>query len=230
MRTFSLLLCLLCLGAGLRAQQGLKIGLRFSPIFASASITDENGNDIVDNVSTKPGISYGLMANYGLTDNYGFHSGIHIVQKGFKRTENVTLPDTAGTLSNAVQNVRLTTVEIPLALKGRSPEVGRGFFINGLFGASVDITAGYKNEYSVYNPVTKQAVAESGTTKNSRLVNPLALSFIFGLGGEYEMNIGTLNAGFFYHRGLTNVNNRSEFGNNESIRVNYLSLDLGYYF
>ncbi|RMG75153.1 MAG: hypothetical protein D6722_01435 [Bacteroidetes bacterium] len=218
------------LTSGLYAQQGLKIGLRFSPIFASASITDQDGNDIVENISTKVGISYGLMANYGITDNYGFHSGIHIVQKGFKRTEDVVLPDNGGTLSNAVQDVRLTTVEIPLALKGRSPEIGRGFFINGLFGGSIDITAGYRNQYSVYNPVTKQAVAESGTTKNSKLANPVALSFIFGLGGEYEMNIGTLNAGFFYHRGLTNVNNRSQFGNEESIRVNYLSLDLGYYF
>ncbi|GAB4419809.1 MAG: hypothetical protein OHK0039_32610 [Bacteroidia bacterium] len=230
MQRISLFIVALCIATGMQAQEGLKIGLRLSPIVSSASITNENGNDVPAELSSKLGITYGLMMDYGFTDKIGLHTGIHIVNKGFKRSETITLLDSGGVIENATQNVSMTTVEIPLALKGRSPEVTDGLYINGLFGLSVDISAGYKNEYDRYNPVTRLA-SGPGTTKNTKLINPLNFSFIFGLGAEYEIDrVGTFNGGIFYHRGLTNMNNRSQFGNQESIRVSYLSLDLGYFF
>ncbi len=209
------------------AQEGVKIGLTFTPIISFASVTDSDNNDIPGlETSSKLSFAYGLMFNYGFTENYAFHSGIHIVRKGFKRNQTVdNLP--------VSQDVFFTSLEVPIALKLRSNEVGNGVFIKGLFGISTDIQLGYRNEYTGSNPVTGEP-AQSGTTRTSNLANPLALSFIFGPGAEIVLDrIGTVNVGVIYHRGLTNLNNKSKFtgpGSEESIKVSYFSLDLGYYF
>jgi len=206
------------------AQQGFSIGLRFSPIFSFASITDENGNTPAGlETSTVVGLSYGLNTHYGITDNYGIKSGVHIVNKGFKREEMID-----GVM--AVQDVNVTTVEIPLALKGRSNELGNGLFINGQFGLSADIRAGYKNEFSGVNPFPG-GTGDSGTSKNTQFINPVTFTFIFGVGGEKVIDrVGTINFGIIYHQGLTNLNNRDNFMNDEIIKISYLSLDLGYFF
>ncbi|MEM6801795.1 MAG: outer membrane beta-barrel protein [Bacteroidota bacterium] len=222
-RTLLLLLILGCYGSSI-AQQGFSIGLRFSPIFSFASITDDDGNTPVGlETSSKVGLSYGLNLHYGITDNYGFKSGVHIVNKGFKREQMIDAV-------MAVQDIRMTTVEIPLALKGRSNEVGNGLFINGQFGISADFRAGYRNEFSGVNPIPG-GTGDSGTSKNTKFLNPLAFTFIFGVGGEKVIDrVGTINFGIIYHQGLTNVNNKDNFMNNENIKIRYISLDLGYFF
>ncbi|MEO1449475.1 MAG: outer membrane beta-barrel protein [Bacteroidota bacterium] len=233
MRHFSILICLICFTLGLQAQEGLKIGLRVSPVFSFGSVVDQEGNDISDDISSNAGISYGLNLKYGLTDNYGLLSGVHIVRKGLDRTGMVAT-DSAGSVT-AAQDLTVTTVEIPLALRGRSKEIGSGFFITGLFGISLDITAGYKNEFSGLNPKDDVRV-ETGTKKNTELVNPVSASFIFGAGVEWDNpTIGVMEFGLTYHRGLINLNKRSAFdaaarGANESVFLSYLSIDVGYYF
>lgn len=222
-KVFTVLLILTATAPLLKAQEGLKIGLRFSPLVAFTSITDETGNEIAGNtVSNKLGFSYGLAATYGFTDNYGIYSGVHIVRKGFERT------DVRDSLS-FTQDVVATTVEIPLALRGRSNEIGNGIYLSGLFGVSLDVRAGYTNEYTGGNPVT--LTAGNGTTKNSALINPITASFLFGVGADWFVDrVGTFNFGLIFHRGLLNLNNQSNFGNEEVITVSYLSLDVAYMF
>lgn len=222
-KVFTVLLILSATAPLLKAQEGLKIGLRFSPLVAFTSITDETGNNIAGNtVSSKIGFSYGLAATYGFTDNYGIYSGVHIVRKGFKRT------DVRDSVS-FTQDVAATTVEIPLALRGRSNEIGNGIYLSGLFGVSLDVRAGYTNEFTGANPVTM--VAGNGTTKNSSLINPITASFLFGAGADWFVDrVGTFNFGIIFHRGLLNLNNQSNFGNEEVINVSYLSLDVAYMF
>lgn len=214
--------------SNLFAQQGVKIGLRFSPIVSFANITDSSNNRVSDDVGTRVGLSYGLMVNYGLTDNFGIQSGIHIVSKGYNRSGVANL-DTSGTV-NFSQKVSMTTVEIPIALRGRSPEIGNGIFITGVFGISADISAGYKNEFEGIDPITGAASAEGGTKSGSEFLTPVNLTFIFGPGVELEYDWGLINAGVIYHQGLSNMNNRSNIGNQETIRMNYVSLDLAYFF
>ncbi|MEM7659255.1 MAG: outer membrane beta-barrel protein, partial [Bacteroidota bacterium] len=221
-KTFLLFVLIGSLAGSVFAQQGVKIGLRFSPIVSFATITDSSNNTVSDDMGSRVGLSYGLMLNYGLTDNLGFQSGVHIVTKGFNRSAQVdSVPTT--------QDVRITTVEIPVALRGRSPEIGNGLFITGLFGVSLDVSAGYRNQYTGLDPVTKER-QESGTKSGANLVTPVNLSFIFGAGVDIEQDWGTVHTGLSFHRGLTNMNNRSNFGNQESIRVSYVALDLGYFF
>lgn len=223
-RIFILILALGTYAASF-AQQGFSIGLRFSPIFSFASITDDEGNTPTGlETSTKLGLSYGLNMHYGITDNYGFKSGVHIVRKGFKREQNLS-----GVA--AIQDVTVTAVEIPIALKGRSNEIGSGLFINGQFGLSADIRAGYKNEFSGINPIPGSTAGDTGVSKNTKFINPVAFTFIFGIGGEKVIDrVGTMNFGIIYHQGLTNVNNKENFGNMENIKIRYVSLDLGYFF
>jgi len=219
----------LCLGAF--AQEGLKIGLRFSPIISNGQIVDANGNTVADDVTAKVGISYGLMANYGFTENYGIHSGVHIVTKGFNRAGGVIV-DSA--IQNIEENVSITTVEIPLGLKLRTGEISNGLHINGLFGLALEITASNRNRWTGVNPFTYETGA-SGTFQN-RFVTPINLGFIFGAGGEYEINkVGIINFGLVYHRGITNMNRQNIYAENtrgftETYRVSYYSLELGYYF
>lgn len=223
-RTFILILALSAYFSS-TAQQGFSIGLRFSPIFSFASITDDVGNTPAGlETSGKLGLSYGLNLHYGITDNYGFKSGVHIVRKGFKREQMIDAV-------MAVQDINVTTVEIPLSLKGRSNELGNGLFINGQFGLSADFRAGYKNDYSGINPIPGSTGGDAGTSKNTKLINPLAFTFIFGIGGEKVIDrVGTMNFGIIYHQGLTNINNKDNFMNNENIKIRYISLDLGYFF
>jgi hypothetical protein len=210
------------------AQEGVTIGPHFGLIFSSASITDVDGNDLDADLTTKVGFGYGINFNYGFSDNYGIHSGLHIVRKGYQRSE-VLLIDSLNV--NASQDVAISLVEIPVALRGRSNEIGNGIYITGIFGGSLDITTGYKNTFTGYDPVLKVLDANGGTTKNTRLVTPVNLTFKFGLGVEQELdNIGTFAAGVSYHQGLTNLNSRKNFGNQENLRISYLSIDLGYYF
>lgn len=234
MRHFSILFCLLCFTLSASAQEGFSLGLRLSPVFSFGSVVDEEGNDINETTSSSAGISYGINVKYGLTDNYGILSGVHIVRKGFSRTGTVTT-DTSGTGTNASQDLNVTTVEIPLALRGRSKEIGNGFYITGLFGISADITAGYRNEFTGLNP-KDDTETETATRKNTELVNPVTASFIFGAGLEWDNpTVGVMEFGLTFHRGLLNFNKRNAFdaaarGATESIFINYLSLDLGYYF
>ncbi|MDP5172550.1 MAG: PorT family protein [Bacteroidia bacterium] len=224
MKKFTILLILALAAAPLlKAQEGVKIGLRFAPIVAFTSITNEAGNDLPGTtVSSRLGYSYGLMATYGFTDNYGIYTGVHIVNKGFSRTD-------VGDSLTSTQKVTATTVEIPIALRGRSNEIGNGIYINGLFGISLDVKAAYKNEFTGSNPVTGEL--GNGTTKDLALINPLTASFLFGAGADWYVDrVGTFNFGLIFHQGLVNLNSQKNFNNLEVIKVSYLSLDLAYLF
>ncbi len=207
----------------LQAQEGVKIGLRFSPLVSFTSITDENGNIIPGTtVAGKAGFSYGLHGTYGFGPNYGLYSGVHIVRKGFSRTDNLD------TLS-IEQNITATTVEIPIALRGRSNEIGNGVYLNGLFGVSLDVRAGYRNTYTGANPVSFER--GDGEIRNSSLINPITASFLIGGGADIDLgNAGMANVGLSFHQGLININSQSNFGNNEVITISYLALDAAYVF
>lgn len=210
-------------GITLHAQEGVKIGFRFSPIVSFSNISDNDGNSIdgLDG-NARLGFSYGLMFNYGFTENYAFHTGVHIVNKRFKRTQTVDNTE-------AIQEIRVTAVELPIGLKLRSKEISDGFTIHGLFGIAVEINTAYKNEFSGLDPRDSFTPA-SGSTRDNDLIKPVTLGFLFGPGAEYDLGVGTLNFGLIYHQGLTNITNLSSYGQDENIKLHYLSFELGYYF
>ncbi len=196
------------------AQEGFSIGLHLSPIISYGSVVDAQKNK-VDGLDLKGrlGLSYGLVFNYGFTDNYAFHSGVHIVNKGFKASQGATDP----------LLYRVTAVEVPLGIKLRSNEVADGLHIKGLFGASLDINVSHEAEFLDNNN-------NIVTTRETNRINPLGFTFIFGPGLDIVTDVGTFTLGVIYHQGLVNVNNKNKSGNPNTIRLNYVSLDLGYIF
>jgi len=204
----------MCLSVGLFAQEGFKIGLRFSPIFSFGTVLDSTKKDVAGfDKSPKIGLSYGLLINYGFTENYGIHTGIHVVNKGYRGTD--------ATLDSTV-NLRVTTLEVPIALKLRSPEIGSGIHIKGLFGVSADINLAMKKLTTINSVETE--------SRESNELIPVSASFIFGTGVEWEFDFGMIDFGVSYHQGLTNVNRKKNSGYNGFIRLNYVAIDLGYYF
>ncbi len=228
MRTYILLLSLLLsTSLSLHAQEGIKIGLRLSPISSFANITDEEGNQFLGlNRSGKAGFSYGLSANYGFTDNYGIYTGIHIVNKRFERNQDISLVNET---VNASQVVRVSSIEIPAAIRLRSNDLGNGLNIVGIFGLAFEFNTGYKNEFSGLNTIDPVGDA-NGVNRNSDNIRRLTTSFIFGPAVDYETDFGMFNVGIIYHQMLSNINKLDSYGNSETIKIHYIAFDLGYFF
>ena len=214
MRKITLTISLLFLSFWAVAQQGFSIGLHLSPIISYGSVLNAQKNKVDGlDLKTRLGLSYGLIFNYGFTDNYAFHSGVHIVSKGFRAKQGATDP----------LLYRVTAVEVPLGIKLRSNEIAEGLHVKGLFGASLDINVSHQAEVlGTGNQVT--------TTRETNRINPLGFTFIFGPGLDIVTDFGTFTLGVIYHQGLVNVNNKNKSGDPNTIRLNYVSLDLGYIF
>jgi len=235
MRKLLLFAAILILGTTLYAQN-VKLGLRLSPLVSFASIADSNGNSVSDELRTKVGLSYGLTVKYyPLTnENIAIISGIHIVNRGYRRDGSIELNDTSTVVSS--ENVRFTTVEIPVMLQGRTGDIGGGIHIVGNFGTTIDVTAGYRNQWTGVNPFDYSLSAEGGTLTGTDKVTPVNLSFVFGAGIDWDIsNVGTVNVGINYHQGLTRLNRQSGFqgqtrSSTEEIRMNYIVLDLNFFF
>lgn len=238
------------------AQKGIKFGLRFSPIVSWTNIRDDNNARVRDengsSFSSRAGVSYGATVTYGFLDNLGIVSGVHIVNKGYSRTiGSLTVEDSATTtvITNATNRVRMTTVEIPFLIRGRTGEIvsGSNLYIVGNFGVSMDIGAGYRNEWTGIRPdtyytdeTTRELDTEGGEINGANYLNPVTLTFVFGAGVDYEIDgVGMINAGISYHQGLINMRRQRRFRNpddtptqfgTEEVRMNYIALDLSFFF
>lgn len=229
MKRIGLLFIAVLFSQNLIAQQGFKIGLKFTPIYSWTKITvnDEEPKDTT--YSGKIGFSYGLLFNYGFTDNYAVHLGMHIVYHGYTA-------DWTASGTDYSDNVTITTLEFPLALKLRSNEFGNGMAIKGLFGGALGLNIAAKSK--------------SSGSKKANVYNQYNLpdvSFLIGAGVEWEPgNFGRFDLGISFHQGLMNQYYQNwveaeiidQNGNtveikpheNATAKISYIALDLGYYF
>ena len=259
MRKFLLLVGIFGLFTPLMAQKGFKFGLRFSPIVSWVNVRSDNDNSRVrdgNDFSARFGISYGATLQYGFLDNVGLVSGLHIVNKGYTREVSTISIDQPGiepaTITGATQRVRMTTVEIPFLLRGRTGEVANNLYIVGNFGVSLDVSAGYRNEWEGIRPdryFQEDSTLFTGSgeiNQAGEYLSPLNLTFVFGAGVDYEIEgVGMINAGLTYHQGLTDMRRQRGFEDfqdldrdqrvptmfgMEQVRMNYMALDLSFFF
>ncbi|MEM6262047.1 MAG: outer membrane beta-barrel protein [Bacteroidota bacterium] len=198
----------------LSAQEGAKIGFRISPLISFGTIIDDSTQNRLDiGQGSKIGFGFGVVGSYGFTENYGIHTGLNIVYRGFTS-------DQGGFSSR----FRYTTVEIPVALKLRSNAINGGnIHVKGIFGGSIDLNVGFKGVTEVSGTET-----ETRSTDNINLFNA---SFIAGGGIDYILDgVGMFDVVVMYHNGLLNANDKEDGLVNTIVRLNYISLDLGYYF
>ncbi len=178
--------------------QDFRIGLSLAPsISFNKTYVKVNDQFIMADSLKSGGLGFkgGLWADYGFAKNYYLHSGIMIHNRNF---------------NSDISNKRITTVEVPLALKMRSNEVADNIRILGFFGATLDINVN----------------AKSGSLIVTDQVNKIGSSLIFGAGAEYNVGFGNINLGLSYHMGMTDVDNSSLF----KTKPNHISIDFAFYF
>ncbi len=213
------------------AQGELRFGVQASPSFSWLDSDDK----FVNSVGTNLGMRLGVFGEYYFQENYAFTTGI-----GFAFGQGGTLKyDEAGTFwqktedlpvaidtiqSGASLKHRIQYVEIPVGLKMRTREFGhiRGFAEPSLtFGfrskAFGDLSAAQTTDTP--EAIGRPAIAESDLNIKKE-INGLALSWGFGIGGEYSVSTATaVIAGIYYNRIFTDVTDDNGFIQNQDTGI-----------
>jgi len=212
-RAFLLTICTFFIGI-LFAQEGLKIGVRFSPLVSFATVIEDSTRARIDlGQTSRLGYAYGIMGSYGFSENYGLNSGIMIVARGFSQEDGDFSAD-----------IRYTAVQIPFGFKLRSSEIGSGIHMKALFNIELEGNLGFR---AITETVGSTEPQED---RNPNQMNFVSAGFVVGGGVEIEKDWGTLDFGLTFHRGLTNINDKTNGFSDAIVRINYLALELGYYF
>jgi hypothetical protein len=198
------------------------------------------------------------MADYFFAPNYGIVTGIQINQTGGKimvmnKDQTVPAPGTAGPGKILMTDFdyRLQYLEIPLALKLRTDDIG-GFRFFGQLGASIGFNIGKKADYTIrYVPTNDQGttmpvVDTSGTkiklTGSLGHIAPIMFQMNIGAGLEYPFsNRLTAYLGLFFNNGFApdatkpNLFDESKLGyqgefRDANTRLNNFALRLGLFF
>lgn len=219
------------------AQEGIKIGFRASPLIGWASVVDDSTKTKPDGLTTKAGLgfSFDFVLTYGFTESVSFRTGINIATKGVKSEQNsvVQLLGTT-TTTNLTNNTSFTAVEIPIGLKFRSPEIGTGIYIVGHFGVNAELNLQNKVKSEGSIVFDNGAGTTSTTMVNSEMVDVdgirlFTTSFVPGAGVDWEFDWGMLEMALTYHWGLLSFTDPEKSGGLKS-RLNYIALNLGYFF
>ena len=181
--------------------QDLKIGLTLAPTFNfnKYSFKDTNGQYVTVGTAKGMGWKGGIVADFPFSDNYYLHSGLLIHSKSAK-LEDITS--------------KTTTVEIPVAIKLISNEFTSGMAISATFGGSID-----------FNVAAKSIVGDLETNTSEDL-NKFGFSFVSGVGVNYDLGFGALDAGLSYHLGLVDV---SKGADTKQVQK-HLAIDFKFYF
>ena len=216
----------LLLSAGIvsAAQAQVEIGLKVSPSIGTNRFTNDGGTKL-ESDGAKAHFGGGLIIDYFFGENYAFNTGLELVGKGGNIKGSQTLTVGGATATRAIkQELGLQYLQIPLAIKLFTNEIAtdtRLYFMLGgevgaLIGAKVDGEKTYDN-------------GAGGTDKYSKFFNTPEAGVLLGLGGELQMGQSTKAfAGISYHRGLTDISDKSYFApDNVEIKNNIVALDLG---
>jgi hypothetical protein len=173
---------------------------------------------------------YGLLFDYYFTKNYVFNSGLYVDYIGGKLSfdENKTID---GILKSGIMNRKyaIQYLEIPIALKLKTNEIGYlRYFVQLGFNTGFRLKAKGTDEFEYAASVTKPE-----TTSITKQVSFFKLSFVAGLGAEYEINssisaFGQLN----FNNGLSDYLSGSnvQTGIKEKAILNKLGLTVGLIF
>ncbi len=181
--------------------QNFKLGLTIAPTISfNQSQTKTDGSWVTDkDGSGGLGWKGGLLADINFAGNYYFHSGLLIHSKSFDKDDS---------------KMSVTTLEIPLALKLRSKEVTENVHITGFFGLTGDLNVGAKQKINGSAVDYSDKIRFFGTT------------FMAGLGGEYDLDFGSVGLGVSYHHGLTDIMK----SDNIKTLPRHISIDIVFYF
>lgn len=245
--SFSALFLLLASYGFSQFEKSVEFGFQASPLVSFAQIVNDSSKQEISGLTTKAamGFSFGLVTDFRLADPVALHTGLNIVTKGFSAEVDYSALD----LGTGVNKQRVTSLEIPLALKFRSPELGSsGMHVTGVFGgaAELNLQNSYTTDLVVFDSTnsTFSLVTQAAQKDNSRL-NLFTFSFVPGAGVDWVQDWGTVTGGISYHWGLMNIASKSfqedqyaaqnpgqtiPAGQIVRTKLSYVALDLGYFF
>jgi hypothetical protein len=174
--------------------------------------------------SGRAGISFGIMADFLLDQEgrYAFASGLQITTAGSKLKYNAGIGLDDYKENPAEYNLKLTYVEIPLALKLKT-DVSDGIGFWGQFGTYLGFPVrGRTDVVSLTNTYDKVNVL--------RDITPVNMGLLIGAGIEYPLG-DRLSAvvGLNYQNGFIDVTRNAKW-NDGKVNMNSFALKLGLFF
>lgn len=228
----------------------LKLGLHINTGLAWMS-PENNG---WENNGLRGNVSYGLIANIKIynSDNYFFHTGIFINHlNGKLRYNDVYIGDSLFHRAVTEANYRMRYVEIPMAIKLKTNEIGYNTFY-GVFGAQFGINVRTKADFNTNYDASGNTPAGNKSIKNEDIQGqflPIRADLVLGAGVERNISGNTFYfIGLTYNNGLTNLlkgnayaldgNGKTEISTNGlpiedkklNTRLHYISLNFGIMF
>ncbi|CAL1521587.1 porin family protein [Chitinophaga sp. MM2321] len=202
------------------SERKVRLGLTVSPMVSSLK-PQESG---VTRNSSKAGLNFGLMADFNLDDNgnYALASGFQAVIGGSKLMYDAGKGLNDYRQNAAEYNMKLTYVEIPLALKLKT-HIDNGMGLWGQFGTYLDFPVSGRTDITSLN----QTYDKVGILAQMNRVN---IGMLLGAGIEYPLG-GNLTgmAGITYQNGFVDVTRNSKWDDGR-INMNSFALRLGVYF
>ncbi len=201
------------------AQSPLRFGLHFSPNIGWLK-TDASG---ASRDGTVVNYSYGLITEFtiGNTDNYALSTGLSIFNQSAAYTNTILLD--ANTTATIEGKQKLQYIELPLALKLQSNEIGYLTYF-GKFGLSNKFKIAADSEVSLNS-------GESQSASNQEGIQFYNASLLIGAGAEYNLSGNTsFLFGVDFHNGFTNLFNDDDSSPNFDAKTYNITLNVGVLF
>ncbi len=201
------------------AQEGAKVGFSIRPMVSWASVVDDSTKQKPVGLENKAGVGFAFdfIFTYGFSEKIAFKTGINIA--------NRHVGSSFGTTGFSMDSkTSLTSIEVPLGLKFRSPEIGSGLYIVGLFGVTPEINFSNK----IATDVDILGIKTSVETQDTKDVNFFTTSFSPGAGVDMEFDWGMLEFTATYSLGLMSYTNKKNTGSIS--KISSIGLNVGYFF
>lgn len=220
---------------------GYSYGQKISGGLVVSPIVSWMKPDITKSIETekaKFGFNYGIVGDFNFTENFAFSTGILVNNYGgslkytegdsihFKTSEDTYLVDSAK--FPAIVDYKLQYVEIPIALKGKTNEIG---YITYFLKAG--ISPGFR--WKAKGDVNGGSLVNGESIKDE--VRGTVIAFNVGGGIEYSLGGNTkVLAEIIYNNGLTGVTKTEVFkdgeteATNDKVILNHVALKIGILF
>ncbi len=205
------------------AQEGAKVGFSLRPTVSWASVVADSTKQKPVGLQNKAGagVAFDFIFTYGFSEKIAFKTGINISSRKVGSYSSTTI---LGTTSTIDQKTSLTSVEVPVGLKFRSPEIGSGLYIVGMFGVTPEINFSNK----VVTDISVGGLSTRDERQDINEINLITTSFSPGAGVDWEFDWGMLEFTATYNLGLLSYTNKKDTG--YASKISSIGLNVGYFF
>ncbi len=196
----------------------LMFGLKFAPSFNWFAL-DRTGYSS-DGVYL--GYIYGVVTDFRIAQNYYFSTGLEASQRGGKYKSNILKVNDNDVLADGKVTQRLHYLDIPVALKLKTNEIGYSKYY-GKFG----VIPGFLTKANRDVDYSNAAIPDVDKGSNMKDFGLFNMGIILGAGMEYKFSGNSaLNVGINFQNSFIDVWSEKD----AKISPNYISIDLGLFF